>query len=150
MSAIGTTGAFQIFNAPCNLILTGKTYHRMMPGNDKSGPLRWYINDDDYSLQQSQQFDIDQELLCKLKTTFLECNPLFQQFKLLADEPSEEARLEITVSNTREIAAIIVPSRNGDIRKRAVVCWKTTEEQATFIEVISPLLVPLHYVLICP
>ena len=39
MSAIGTTGGFEIFKAPCNLILTGKTYHRMMPENDSSGPL---------------------------------------------------------------------------------------------------------------
>ena len=150
MSAIGTTGSFEIFKAPCNSILTGKTYHRMLPGNDKSGPLRWFLNDSDYSSLQIEQFSLDSELIDSLKTTLLRCNPLFQQFKLLADEPSEEARLEITISDNREIAAIIIPNRNGEMKNRAIVCWKTTEQQATFIEVTSPLFLPLHYVMICP
>ena len=38
--------------APCNLILTGKTYHRMLPGNNNPGPLKWYLKDSDYSSQK--------------------------------------------------------------------------------------------------
>ena len=150
MSAIGTTGSFVLHKAPCNLILTGKTYHRMLPGSDQSGPLRWFLNDQDYSAQQVSQFQMDKELLDNLKSKFMQHNPLFRQFKLLADQPSEEARLEISILDTREIAAVIVPNRIGGVKKRAIVCWKTTEQQATFIDVTSPLFLPLHYVLVCP
>ena len=71
MSAIGTTGSFEIFKAPCNLILTGKTYHRMLPGNDKSGPLRWFLNDTDYSAELTRLQNIDPVLIDSLKTKLL-------------------------------------------------------------------------------
>ena len=77
-------------------------------------------------------------------------NPLLHQFKRLADEPSQEARLELTVSDTNEIAAVIVPNRYGEIHERTLVSWKHGNDLPIFIDVISPLFLPLHYVLICP
>ena len=77
-------------------------------------------------------------------------NPSLNEFKRLAEEPAQEARLELSVSDTNEIAAVIVPDRNGEIHERTLVCWKHAEDKPKFIDVTSPLFLPLHYVLICP
>ena len=150
MSAVGTTGGFERLDGPCNLILSGRTFHRLMPGHDVSGPLRWFINDAQYPLDTAQSLQINNDLLEKLRRLLMVHNPLLQQFKRLAEEPSQDARLELTVSDKNEIAAIIVPNRNGEIQERTLVSWKHGNDQPTFINVTSPLFLPLHYVLICP
>ena len=150
MSAIRTTGGFELLNGPCNLILSGRTIHRLMPGHDVSGPLRWFLNDTQYPLNVANSLQVNNELLEKLRGLLMFHNPLLHQFKKLADEPSQEARLELTVSDTNEIAAVIVPNRFGEIHERTLVSWKYGTDKPTFIKVTSALFLPLHYVLICP
>ena len=151
MSAIGATGSFETKKTGgSNLILHGRTYHRMLNGNDESGPLRWFLNDGEYARASVSNIGADLNIVEKLRAILVDCNPLLQQFKRLAEEPSEDARLELTISSNQEIAAIIIPDRNGVIKKKTIVCWKKSSNKPTFIEATNPLYMPLHYILVCP
>ena len=68
----------------------------------------------------------------------------------MAEQPSDEARLELTFNANEEIAAVIVPDKNEIIKKKTVVCWRKTSNEPSFIKGTNPLYMPLHYVLICP
>ena len=150
MSAVGTTGGFELLNGPCNLILSGRTFHRLMPGHDPSGPLRWFLNDASYPLNTANALKVNSDVLQQLRSILMVHNPLLNEFKRLAEQPAQKARLELSVFDTNEIAAVIVPDRNGEIHERTLVCWKHAEDKPKFIDVTSPLFLPLHYVLICP
>ena len=115
MSAIGTTGGFSRQNGPANIVLSGRTYHRMLSGNDESGPLRLFINDGSYVHDSAESLKANVELTKTLHRLIVECNPLMQEFKRLADQPSENARLELTVNNAKDLGAITISSRSGEI-----------------------------------
>ena len=122
----------------------------MLSGNDESGPLRMFINDGSFVHDSAKRLQADVELTKNLQKLIIKYNPLMQEFKRLADQPSENARLELTVNNANDLGAIIIPSRSGEIQKQTVVCWRVRENEPTFIESSNPLYVPLHYVLLCP
>ena len=123
MSAIGATGYFETKKTGvANLILHGRSYHRMLNGNDESGPLRWFLNDGQYAKDSASEVGADMDIVGKLRDILWECNPLLKQFRRLAEDPSEEIRLELSVSPNLKIAAVIIPDRNGVMKKTTVVC----------------------------
>ena len=151
MSAIGATGYFETKKTGLsNVTLHGRSYHRMLNGNDDSGPLRWFLNDGQYAKNSASEVGANLEIVEKLRLILWDCNPLLKEFKRLAEDPVEEARLELSVNSSEEIAAIIIPDRNDLVKKKTIVCWKKTTNKPTFIQATNPLYMPLHYVLICP
>ena len=74
-----------------------------MPSQDVSGPLRWFLNHAAYTLSTAKALQVNSTLLEKLRRLLMLHNPLLNQFKRLAEEPSQEARLELTVSDINEI-----------------------------------------------
>ena len=83
MSAIGATGGFETKQTGVsNLVLHGRTYHRMLNGNDESGPLRWFLNDGEYAKTTVSKIGADHDIVEKLRKILIECNPLvLQQYK---------------------------------------------------------------------
>ena len=69
----------------------------MLPGNKKSGSRKWYSKVLDLSSQQIQQLSIYPAAVDSLNMTLLRGDSPFLQFKLFADQPSEEARLGISI-----------------------------------------------------
>ena len=123
MSAIVTTGCFETKKTSVsNLFLARETFHRMLNGNDDSGPLRWFLNNGHYAKNSISKTCADQDIVEKLRVIFLDCNPLLHEFIRLAEEPAEEARLNLTVDSKQKIAVVIIPERNGAVKKKTVVC----------------------------
>ena len=79
MSAVCATEFFETkTTGVSNLILHGRTYHRMLNGNDDSGPLRWFLNDGLYARTSASETGADNHMVEKLRGILLECNPLLK------------------------------------------------------------------------
>ena len=147
-SAIGaTTGFKSVAGGPSNVILHGRAYHRMLPGNCATGPLRWFLFD---GTNSSQEQKVQPEIVEILKQILILHSPLWEKFQLLSEQDAVHARLDLSVSIAHEIAAIIVVDPNEPIQSRVVVCWKKTDNEPVFISTKSGLYFPLQYVLINP
>ncbi|GAV02582.1 hypothetical protein RvY_13126 [Ramazzottius varieornatus] len=79
MSVRGTSGCSGQQTGPSNVVLRGQTYHRMLPGNPASGPLRWYVNDAEYPNEVINDLKMDRDIVKKLRTILFRCNPLLHQ-----------------------------------------------------------------------
>ncbi|GAV01187.1 hypothetical protein RvY_11936 [Ramazzottius varieornatus] len=74
------------------------------------------------------------------------CNKL----KSLSEETARFAKLELTVTGAREIAALIVIEPKNPISAKTIVYWRWTNKATAFTSSKSALYFPLQYVLIEP
>ena len=148
-SAIAAThGIERVPGGPSNLILHGKTYHRILPGQCPTGPLRFFLYD---GLDTGDnENDLNPEWIKCLREKLAEVSPFWNKLKQLSSETAEFARLEITVTESREIAALIVLDPNEPVKPKTIVYWKRTDNKPVFISSKSDLYFPLQYVLIAP
>ena len=147
-SAIGaTTGFKSVAGGPSNVILHGRAYHRMLPGNCTTGPLRWFLYD---GISSSLEQQIQPEIVTSLKQILIEHSVLWGKFRLLSEWNAVNARLDLSVSTAHEVAALIVVDPNEPIQSRVVVCWRKTDNEPVFISTKSGLYFALQYVLINP
>ena len=118
-------------------------------GNAETGPLRWFLHDG-LSSNDESDFTLRKSIADDIKDVLIANNPFWHQFKLLSEQSAKYARLELSVTTSREIAAILVVDANQPIQNKVIVCWRKTTNDAVFIDSKSPLYLPLQYILICP
>ena len=116
-------------------------------GNTTCGPLRWFVHDSDYTIAGSEKLKPKPAICGRIRSVLERFNPFWNKFRQLSEEPSEDARLELSVGEGRELAAIICSNRNDPLQTRSVVCYKSGSQQPMFINTYSSLYLPLHYVL---
>ena len=143
-----TNGIDRVPGGPSNLILHGRTYHRILPGQCPTGPLRFFLYDGWNDGNVDHQ--LNHEWIETLREKLAEVSPFWNKLKQLSTETAQFARLEITVTETREIAALIVLDPNEPVKPKTIVYWKHTDNEPVFISSKSDLYFPLQYVLVAP
>ena len=119
-------------------------------GDSSSGPLRWFMHDSDYAAVGAEKHQPDPGICDKIRHVIEQHNPFWTQFRQLSESPSEDARLELSVGEGRELAAVICDTRTNTLQTRKVICHKKATGEPMFLDTFSGLYMPLHYVLICP
>ncbi|GAU89083.1 hypothetical protein RvY_01678 [Ramazzottius varieornatus] len=142
-----TNAEHRVSGGPSNLILHGKTYHRILPGQYESGPLRFFLYD---GLSDKGEKRLEGEWVRTIREELSRVSPFWNKLKSLSEQTAKFARSELTVTRAREIAALIVTDPNKPIKAKTIVYWRQTKKEPVFVSSKSALYFPLQYALIVP
>lgn len=119
-SAIAAThGTDRVPGGPSNLILHGKSYHRILPGPCQTGPLRFFLYDGLY--EENEKSKLNEEWIATLQHESVRLSPFWNKLQQLSKETARYARLEITVTEARETAALVVLDPNQPVKTKSIV-----------------------------
>ena len=151
-SSIGVDGSFINFpNGVSSVVLQGRTYHRIIPANTLTSPLRWILYDSNARLDAAIRQFISPELITSVLESLSTINPFIHSLQRLALTANPNAILELnTTTAGNEIAAIIHTDNTTGIGPRSVSIHYYTDDQPTFVNSLSPLYESLQYPLFFP
>jgi hypothetical protein len=132
----------------------GRTYHRILPAHEGQHAIRWFIHDPDTLFTAGRENDIPREWIASVLAGLKRVNPFINQLELLRQSSDEsDLALHLEHSDTvtsNEIAAIISLAPASPPTRRKIVIRKKGESEARFLDLLSPFVEPLHYLLLLP
>ena len=151
-SSIGVDGSFVNFpNGVSSVVLQGRTYHRIIPANTISSPLRWFLYDSNERLDAAIRQSLSPVLIGSVLESLSTVNPFIHSLRRLAQTANVNAILELnTTTAGNEIAAIIHTDNTTGIGPRSVSIHYYTDDQPTFVNSLNPLYESLQYPLFFP
>jgi hypothetical protein len=126
----------------------------VLPAHEGQHAIRWFIHDPQTLFTEGQDRDIPQEWISSVLAGLKRVNPFIEKLELLrtSDDESDLAlhleHSEVVTSN--EIAAIISLAPACPPTRRKIVIRKKGETEPRFLDLISPFVEPLHYLLLLP
>ena len=109
--------------------------------------MRFFLYD---GLDTSNELSLNEEWIFRLKQHISTVSPFWNKLKQLSQETAQFAGLEVSVTEARKIAALIVIDPNEPVKTKTIVYWKQTDNEPVFISLKSDLYFPLQYVLVAP
>ena len=151
-SSIGVDGSFINFpNGVSSVVLQGRTYHRIIPANTLTSPLRWFLYDSNERLDAAIRQSLSPALISSILESLSTVNPFIHSLRRLAQTANANAILELnTTTAGNEIAAIIHTDNTTGIGPRSVSVHYYTDDQPTFVNSLNPLYESLQYPLFFP
>ena len=110
MSALGVMGGFMYPSGLSNVIITGRTYHRLLEPNSGDHSLRWFLHDGAGHEQAAQNHQIPLQWVSIIKEGLLQHNPYVQQLRTAMTMLGPQAEFQLDLSplnNSLEMAAVI-------------------------------------------
>jgi hypothetical protein len=151
-SATGVSqGAWIRLNGPSTVVLSGRTYHRMLPFQRDGNPLAWYLHDANDRAQHGVRHHIPQYLQQVVSDQLFQSNPYIGIFRQWIQEGGAEYSLEIVGDvASGEIAALWRPPQHPRQGPRSAYIHRLADARAEPIDILSPLYEPLAYPLFWP
>ena len=152
-TAIGASRGFHHFDTgPASVAITGRTYHRMFDIADSSHSLHWFLYDSQEREQQGEKFKVPSDWIRALNDDLQDVNPYVRDLRQLHSLPeSEPCALELTdVGQNGDFAAILHASNSTSITPRAIVVWRHSKNEPTFVPIYSRHYEPLQYPVLFP
>ncbi|KAF7336399.1 ATP-dependent DNA helicase [Mycena venus] len=130
----------------------GRTYHRILPANEGQHAIRWFIHDPSAIFVKGTELDIPQTWVQATLAGLERVNPFIAKLQNLSTANDENIVLEVehTDSITNEIAAIISLAPASLPTRRKVVIQRKGNDKPIFLDILSPLVEPMHYLLLLP
>jgi Helitron helicase-like domain at N-terminus len=158
-------GSFKHFNGPANVVLQGRTYHRLIDVTKGEHSLRWFLYDEAERTSTAMRLKIPLALTERVRLGLGRINPyveyarLLERSNIIEDEENQQPisqssapiALELRTNvASGEIAAIIHTSNFGNVSPRSVLLWKHGNDQPEFLSILSEHYEPLQYPLLFP
>jgi hypothetical protein len=151
-TAIGTTGEFLPLPAPSNVVVTGRTYHRILHLDSGEHSLRWFLYDEQARSAAASRQHIPAGMLMATRNMMEHESEYLRQIRraiTMASDGPLAVQLDQPVAGG-EVAAIIDAQNLQTISPRKVVFFRNVDRQPTFISIFSHMYEPLQYPLLFP
>jgi Helitron helicase-like domain at N-terminus len=148
-------GNFRQFRGPANVVLQGRTYHRLIDVTSGQHSLRWFLYDEAERTSKAIMLRIPEDWKENIRQTLEDINPYVGYARQL-DREADTSTTEIMALELRsnpisgEIAAVIHSGTIGDISPRSVCIWKSGQRQPEFISILNEHYESLQYPLLFP
>lgn len=131
----------------------GRTYHRILPADSGEHAIRWFIHDPDTLFRKAQELEIPNSWIDSVLQGLRRVNPFvgkLESLRVVNDDSDLALHLEHSeMVTSNEIAAIISLAPASPPSRRKIVI-KKKDEEPHFLDLLSPFVEPLHYVLLLP
>jgi hypothetical protein len=133
----------------------GRTYHRIIPAEDGDHPLRWMVYDMPALLAHGHEQALAPSWVTAALSGLRRVNPFIRELDNLAAHPSDGPELALCVDAPQSVASMDVAA----IVSLAPACLPTPrtyvirlkgETEHRYLSATSPLIEPLHYLLLFP
>jgi hypothetical protein len=151
-TAIGTTGEFLSLPAPSNVVVTGRTYHRILHLDSGEHSLRWFLYDEQARTAAASRQHIPAHMLIATRNMMEHESEYLRQIRraiTMANDGPLAVQLDQPVAGG-EVAAIIDAQNLQTIAPRKVVFFRNVDRQPTFLSIFSHMYEPLQYPLLFP
>lgn len=152
MTAIGVTGGFLHPSGLSNVIVTGRTYHRLLDVRSGNHSLRWFLYDVEGHQRQGLACHLPAWWISMFKDQLQEINPFVNRIQAAAKQAGEES-FEVTLEQPAavgEVAAIVNASNLQTVNARAVTYCGKGDNNHQYLSILSPFYEPLQYPLLFP
>jgi len=154
-STIGVNGDFLKLPTPSNVVLCGRTYHRMLDIERGQHPLRWFLYASEDRQRAAMDVQVDSSIVRQIELAILHSNPYIEKFRHLRDQPPGvpyALELKNQPASSNEIAAILHINTISVSSPRSVYVWRNdpTSNEGEFVNVLSSHYEPLQYPLLFP
>jgi len=141
-STIGVHGSFQNLPSPSNVVLCGRSYHRMLDIEPGQHPLLWFFYASENRKQTAANIEVGSSIVQQIGQTMLHSNAYMEKFRLLCDQaPGVPYALELKnhPSTSTEIAAIIHTNSIANSSPCSVHVWRNhpTANEGEFVDILS-------------
>jgi hypothetical protein len=132
----------------------GRTYHWIIPSEEGDHPIHWFIHDPQALFDHGVHCKIPFQWIHNALAGLERVNPFIHKLEKMAifDEDNEMA-LQIYQPDsvtTNEIVAMITLAPAACLKHREIVIKPIGEPDHHFLDPLSPLIEPLHYVMLLP
>lgn len=133
----------------------GRTYHRILPSEDGSHAIRWFLFDAQAMFTSAAERQVPPEWVRVVRDVVARVNPYFQSLERLSREGPTDDNLALHIKfpgqvNANEIAAVVSLAPAGPPLPRRYVIKYRNRTDYTYLPHTSPLIEPLHYILLFP
>lgn len=152
MTAIGVHGSFMNLQMPSNVVVSGRTYHRLLDLKSGQHSLRWFLYDEAGRQEQAAKHAVPMELISVWRNCLLRHNAFLKRIQIAKDKAGDaafEVRVDDYVAG-REVAAVFNTVNMQAVDPRTIVFKAHGEENHQFISIFSPFYEPLQYPILFP
>jgi hypothetical protein len=152
MSALGVSGGFLHPNGLSNVIVTGRTYHRLLDVRSGNHSLRWFLYDSTGHHRQGAAQRLPEWWITMFKTGLQEVNPFVKKLQDAASHAGE-AEFEVTLAHSvanDELAAVLNASNLQSINPRRITYRAKGNDNHQYLSIFSAFYEPLQYPLLFP
>lgn len=152
-TAIGATQGFAHFQSgPASVAITGRTYHRVLDVSTPNHSFHWFLYDETERDTHGRIWEVPDSWTHNFRLDLQEVNPYvrnLQQFHHVSNDSTHVLELRDTSSNG-DFAAIMHAANSTTIHPRSVLIWRNSDEQPSFVSILTPLYEPLQYPVLFP
>lgn len=131
----------------------GRTYHRILPAHEGQHAIRWFIHDPSTLFAKGDEQSIPNTWIDSVLQGLRRVNPFVGKLERMRTSTESDLALHLEHSDaitSNEIAAVISLAPASPPSRRKIVIKKKGETNARFLDLLSPFVEPLHYVLLLP
>ncbi len=131
----------------------GRTYHRLIPAHEGEHAIRWFLHEPGTLYIKGEEHSIPREWIAAALTGLERVNPFIKELENLRTQDDEEMALHIAEPASivgQDVAAVISLSPNAPPSRRTIVIKRVGETHHRFLDLLSPYVEPLHYILLLP
>ena len=145
-TSIGVDGHFVRFpGGVSSVVIQGRVYHRILPGQTANSPLRWILYDATEREHAAENLNVDSRIVATITNVLNNINPFIHSLhRLRADTRENRALILDTNTAGEEIAAIMCIDNTTQISPRSVVIHYQTDNQPTFLNSLNAYYEPLQ------
>lgn len=138
----------------CVTLAGGRTYHRIIPAEEGAHPIRWFLHDPWALFKNGSDNSISNDWVHSALAGLERVNPFIKELENLSvyDDDDEMA---LTLENpssitTNEVAAVVSLAPASAPTRRKIVIRRKGETNHIFLDLLSPFVEPLHYLMLLP
>ena len=132
----------------------GRTYHRILPAHEGQHAIRWFIHDPLALFAKGNELEIPYQWINSALAGLERVNPFISELENLNvydDDDDIALHLQYTdAATTSEIAAIVSLAPASLPTRRKLVIKRKGDDAPVFLDLFSPFVEPLHYLLLLP
>ncbi len=131
----------------------GRTYHRLIPAQEGQHAIRWFLHEPGSRYLQGVEQSIPENWIDAALAGLLRVNPFVKELQNLRTHDDDQMALHIEEPSSivgDDVAAVISLSPNAPPSRRTIVIKRIGEQQHRFLDLLSPYVEPLHYILFFP
>jgi hypothetical protein len=131
----------------------GRTYHRMLPAHEGQHAIRWFIHDPSAIFTKGAEMEIPPSWISSTLAGLQRVNPFIAELQNLNsydDNDNIALHIEHSDSISNEIAAIVSLAPASPPSRRKLVIQRKDQAEPIFLDLFSPFVEPLHYLLLLP
>jgi hypothetical protein len=156
LTAIGVyNGDFMKFEPRVSAVTLagGRTYYRLLPAHEGQHAICWFIHDPAGMFTKGMELDIPRSWINSTLTGLQRVNPFIDKLENLAKIHNDNDNIVLQIeysdrSDDLEAINSLAPASLPSPRK--LVIHRKGEDRAVFLNHFSPLVEPLHYLLLLP